>query len=118
MAVKLTETAIHAAAKRSAESGKRVDLSDATLPGLRLRLTPSGGRSWVLACRDPLGRMRRFPLGEFPTLGLADARNAARAMRVEVRKGADPVAEARRKRAIGRDAKEGVGTLKALLDLY
>ena len=69
----------------------------------------------VLACRDPLGRMRRFPLGDHPGLGIADARDAARAMQVEVRKGADPVAEARRKRVIGREAKEGIGTLTALL---
>ena len=118
MAVRLTDTAIQSAAKRATEGGKRVDLSDATLPGLRLRLTPAGGRSWVLACRDPLGRMRGFPLGDHPGLGIADARDAARAMRVEVRKGADPVAEARRKRVIGREAKEGIGTLTALLDQY
>jgi integrase len=72
----------------------------------------------VVACRDTLGRMRRFPLGEYPAMGIADARGAARAMRAEVRKGADPVAERKRQRAIGHQAREGVGTLKALLDLY
>jgi integrase len=118
MTVRLTETAIQAAMKRAADTGKRLDVSDATLPGLRLRLTPSGGRSWVLACRDPLGRMRRFPLGEHPTMGVAEARDAARAMRADVRKGADPVAEARQKRVIGREARGGIGTLTAVLDLY
>ncbi len=118
MSVKMTETAILAAAKRAVETGGRLDLSDATLPGLRLRLTPAGGRSWVLACRDTLGGMRRFPLGEHPAMGIADAREAARAMRAEIRKGADPVADARRKRVIGREAREGIGTLTALLDLY
>ena len=95
-----------------------MDLADSTLPGLRLRLTAKGGRTWVLACRDTLGRMRRFPLGEYPTMGIADAREAAREMRAEVRKGADPVAKRKRQRAIGRQAREGVGTLTALLDLY
>jgi integrase len=95
-----------------------MDLADAGLPGLRLRLTAKGSRSWVLACRDTLGRMRRFPLGEYPTMGVADARAAARAMRAEVRKGADPVAERKRQRAIGRQAREGIGTVAALLDLY
>lgn len=118
MPVKLTETAIQAATKRAAETGKRLDLSDATLPGLRLRLTPAGGRAWVLACRDTLGQMRRFPLGDHPAMGVSDAREAARAMRVNVRQGADPVAEARRKRIIGREARAGIGTLTALLDLY
>jgi integrase len=118
MPVKLTDTAILAAAKRASEAGKRIDLSDATLPGLRLRLTPAGSRSWVLACRDTLGHMRRFPLGEHPALGLSDAREAARSMRAEVRKGADPISDARRKRSIGREARAGIGTLTALLDLY
>lgn len=68
MAVKMTDTAITAATRKAAETGKRLDLSDAILPGLRLRLTPAGGRSWVLACRDPLGSMRRFPLGEYPRM--------------------------------------------------
>ncbi len=118
MAVRLTETAIARAARAAAEAGRRGDLSDATLPGVRLRLTPTGGKSWVLACRDPLGRFRRFPLGEYPAMGIAEAREAARALRAEVRKGADPVAEAKRRRAIGREARDGIGTLAALLDLY
>ena len=118
MSVRMTETAIQSATRRAAESGNRLDLSDATLPGLRLRVTPAGGRSWVLACRDTLGAMRRFPLGEHPDMGIAEAREAARARRAEVRKGADPVAERRRQRAIGRDARDGIGTVTALLDLY
>ncbi len=62
--------------------------------------------------------MRRFPLGAMPKMGLKEARKAADAMRVAVRGGADPVAEGRRKRAIGRDAKENIGTLAALVELY
>lgn len=118
MTVRMTETAIQAAAKRAAKSGKRLDISDATLPGLRLRLTPSGRRSWVLACRDTLGGMRRFSLGNYPAMGISEAREAARRMRADVRKGADPVAEARRKRIMGQEARDGVGTLTAVLDLY
>jgi integrase len=117
MSVRMTETAIQAAGKKVAALG-RMDLSDAVLPGLRLRLTAAGSRTWVLACRDPLGRMRRFTLGDYPTMGIADAREAARGMRAEVRKGADPVADSKRQRAIGRQAREGIGTLSALLDLY
>jgi integrase len=117
MPLRLTETAIRSAISKAAETGRR-DLADAALPGLRLRLTPAGSASWALACRDPHGRMRRFPLGSFPTMGLAEAREKARALRVRVREGADPVAERRRVRAAGRDAREGVGTLKHLLDLY
>lgn len=118
MPVMMTETAIRSATARAAESGVRVELADERQEGLRLRITPKGVRTWVLACRDPLERMRRFTLGRYPTLGIADAREAARSMRVEVRKGADPTADARKKRAMAREAKEGIGTLRALLNLY
>ncbi|MGD0432464.1 MAG: Arm DNA-binding domain-containing protein, partial [Acetobacteraceae bacterium] len=118
MPVRLTETAIARAARDVAESGARRDLADAGCPGLRLRLTPSGGKSWALACRDRLGGMRRFPLGKFPAMGLSEARNEARAMYARVRTGADPVADRRRDRAIGKDAKAGIGTLAAVLDIY
>lgn len=118
MPVNLTDTAIRAAKARAAETKARVELVDSREAGLRLRVTPSGSQSWVLACRDPMGAMRRFPLGDFPTMGISGARDAAQEMRVAVRKGADPIAEARRKRMVGRDAREGIGTLTALLDLY
>ncbi len=119
MPVKLTETAINKAARDVATSGVRRDLSDAGCVGLRLRLTPNGGKAWVLACRDRLGRMRRFPIGSFPDLGISNARDAARAMHAKVKQeGADPVQERRRERAIGAAAKGGVGTLAALLTLY
>jgi integrase len=118
MPVNLTDSSIKAAKARAAETKTRIELVDAREAGLRLRVTPKGAQSWVLACRDPIGAMRRFPLGDYPALGISDAREAAQEMRVAVRKGADPIADARRKRRIGREAREGIGTLTALLDLY
>lgn len=118
MPIRLTESSIAAAQRKAVAAGRRADLSDVTLPGLRLRLTASGAASWVLACRDQHGRMRRFPLGRYPKMGVATAREAARDLRVEVRKGADPIAIARQKRAMGRDAKDGIGTLGALVEFY
>jgi integrase len=118
MPVRLTETAITKAVREVSETDTRRDLADAGCPGLRLRLTPAGGKSWVLACRDRLGRMRRFPVGNYPDMGLSEARDEARAMHAKVKGGADPVADRRRDRAIGRDAKVGIGTLAAVLDIY
>jgi len=117
-AVRLTETAISKAIREAAETNIRIELADAGLPGLRLRVTQAGARSWVLGCRDTLGRARRFPLGEHPGLSISEAREAARAMRQAVKAGADPIAERRRSRAVGEAARQGEGTLKALLDLY
>ena len=119
--VRLTDTAIAAATKRASEAAKRVEVSDAAERGLRLRITPGGGRTWVLAARDPEGRMRRFPIGAFPALGVADARKAAQALRETVRRGSDPIAEARQRRVAAREAKAAgpaVDTLEALIERY
>ncbi len=119
MAIQLTETAIRRASREAVAKAVRRDLSDAGCPGLRVRLTPTGSKSWVLACRDREGRMRRFPLGAFPDLGVSEARDAARALRAKVKAdGADPVADRRRDRAMGKAAKEGIGTFAALVTLY
>jgi integrase len=118
MAKAITDLGISAAAKQAANTAKRVEMIDATQPGLRLRLSPNGTKTWLLAMRDTHGRMRRFTLGSHPVMTISAAREAARAMRAEVRGGADPVQEARDKRAVAKAAKEGTGTLSALLDLY
>jgi integrase len=119
MRIKLTDQAINKAGKDAEADGERRELSDAGCPGLRIRITPNGTRSWVLGMRDKLGNPRRFPLGNHPTLGISGAREAAREMRHKVqREGADPIAEKRRGIALGKDARKGVGTLKALLDAY
>ncbi len=114
MTVKLTETAIAAAAKRVAVAGKGEELIDTATAGLRLRVMLRG-KQWVWAGRDSAGSMRRFALGEYPAMGIGDARTAATRMRAEVKGGADPAAEARRKKA---SAKEAVVTLGQLVDLY
>jgi integrase len=119
MPKRLTDTAIAKALRDAAGTGARSDLSDAGQPGLRLRVTPAGGATWVLACRDQRGRMRRFMLGRYPALGLSVAREEARAMHYRVRQeGADPTAERREERARAALATDGANTLAGLLDLY
>jgi integrase len=120
MRVALNDAAINRAKREAANGGTRLELSDAGEKGLRLRITPSGSASWVLGCRDREGRIRRFPLGSWPAIGLSDARNAARMLHVKVRgeSGVDPIAERRRTRAMGEAAKAGLGTLSAALTLY
>jgi integrase len=119
MAVRITDTAIAKAARESAESETRQELIDAQCPGLRLRVTPGGTKTWALNGRDQSGRMRRFSLGAYPAMGIAEAREAARALVQKVRhQGADPTAEKRRKRAEAEAAKAGVGTLASVLDAY
>lgn len=113
----LTETAIAAAIKTASESRQRIELSDAVFPGLRLRISGKR-RTWLLGVRDADGRPRRYPLGEYPYLGLSAAREAALSLRAKVRAGDDPIAERRQRRQAARDAQDGLGTLGALVDAY
>jgi integrase len=58
---------------------KRVQLGDASQPGLRLLLLPSGAKSWrVRIERD--GKQRVQTLGAFPAMGVAEARSKAAAV--------------------------------------
>lgn len=118
MTVRLTETAINSAVRRVNETGKMVELIDATTSGLRLRITPRGRRAWVMATRDAYGSLRRFPVGVYPEMGISEARARAAVVRADVKGGADPVADARRRRQMARDGKSDIGTLATLLDLY
>lgn len=82
---------------------KRVHLPDGQVRGLILRVTPAGTKTWALECRvrgqgDALangkrgaGPKQRLTLGEYPSMGIAEARAAASQMLVLARRGADPV---------------------------
>lgn len=75
---------------------RRVEYVDDDVPGLGLRVTPHGSKSWTLRYRlggGRRGRMRRLTLGAYPTLTLVDARKAARkALGTVVATGTDPAA--------------------------
>ena len=59
----------------------RYEVFDAQMPGLAIRVTPSGHKSWVLLYRHH-GRLRRFTLGRYPDRGLAEVRKEARMLRI------------------------------------
>ncbi len=76
------------------------DLYDTECEGLVLRTRATGRHTW----RANLGRGRWLTLGSADSLPPAKARDLARAARVAVAGGDDPIAEKRRKRAATLDA--------------
>jgi integrase len=89
--VKLTDAAVR---KLTAPAGERVDFFDGALPGLALRVSGKVGqrperRVWTLFYRSA-GKQKRFTLGRYPDLGLAEARQEAGKVQVQVRAGVDP----------------------------
>ena len=75
----------------------RLDIADARCPGLTIRMTVNGVRSWSFRFRDPITRAPyRHTLGTYPDVGLKDARERASELRRQVAAGVNPV-EAMRK---------------------
>lgn len=69
-----------------------------TIPGLRLNITKSGTKSWIL--RTTVGTKRSdLGLGSYPAVTLANAWERARQTLAEIRNGVDPVADKRAKKA-------------------
>jgi integrase len=97
-------------------SKEPVELVDGFVPGLRVRVYPSGTRSWYLIVRNHAGERGRFHVGT--GLSLAEARRKAEDDRKKIRDGANPTAERRAMRQRARAAREGVGTLGALVENY
>jgi integrase len=62
--------------------------------GLALQVLPTGGRTWVLRVMIG-GKRRHMGLGGYPDVGVGAARDAARDAREKIRKGIDPIEEAR-----------------------
>jgi hypothetical protein len=113
---KFTESFISRVTKDVTASGKRVEHGDDNQQGLRLSVGTKKAM-WLLACKTRDGRTTRIRLGQYPNLGLADARIKARKERERIRDGFDPIAanrEARNQNRLIRDSK----TLGDLLELY
>lgn len=83
---------------------KRKDCRDTRLKGLILRVTPNGVKSFY--CEYARGK--RVWLGRADALGLAEARESARAILADVYRGIDPIA--------ARKPKKEVPTLRGFLD--
>jgi hypothetical protein len=59
------------------EPGRRLELRDDQTPGLIFRVTESGKRSWSYRYRNAAGEQCRQTFGDYPTVGLAEARRRA-----------------------------------------
>lgn len=75
----------------------RLEFTDALVPGLNLRVTQSGKKSWSLVYRSPLelgksghGKQRRLTLGRYPLVSLDLARKKADELLLKIEGGQDP----------------------------
>lgn len=104
----ITLTARNVAAWKPSD---RRDLCDALVPGLSLRVSSTGVKTWSVLYRFK-GRNRRLTLGRYPEVSLATAREKARQARAEAALGDDPAGEKQETRDRNKD------TVAALLAEY
>jgi integrase len=95
---------------------KTIELIDGAVPGLRVRMSPTGIMTWSLNIRDARGERRRFDVGQ--GLGLAAARDKADKLRRQIRDGKDPAAEKKAARDRAKAAKAGIGTFGSIVMAY
>jgi integrase len=90
----LTDRTLKALENKPADPGKTYDVRDGVVPGLHVRVMPSGARTFVLVARYPGSRNpTRRSLGSYGALTLEEAREKARAWLGLIERGTDPANE-------------------------
>jgi len=85
--------------------------------GLALQVLPGGGRSWIL--RVVIGDRRRdMGLGGYPSVTLAGAREAAREARDLIKRGIDPIEQAKAAKSALKASAAKVWTFRAAAEAY
>ena len=75
----------------AATAEEREDIRDLGMPGLQLRVTRQGAKTWAIRyTRTSDARRRRLTLGTYPNMSLDEARTRAREELAAVARGADP----------------------------
>jgi integrase len=91
-----------------------IDIADVRSPGLFLRVTAAGAKSWTHRFTDPVsGQRARQTFARYPDLSLAEARKRAEELRKIIAKGINPVEHKRLERA-----EASTKTFEALADRY
>jgi integrase len=92
----------------------RLEIWDARVIGLVLRVTPSGVASWSVRAVTAEGKKTRPSIGRWPAVGVAEARRRALKALSDIAGGADPVAAKKAVRA-ARAARAGLPTVGGYL---
>jgi integrase len=111
----LTDRALKAL--KPAKPQSRYEVSDAVVPGLAVRVTPAGQRTFVLIARYPgSSNPTRRAIGEYGAITLDQARAEARKWLDLLKRGKDPKAE--RERAKRAELRKQENTFAAVAEEY
>jgi integrase len=114
MAEKLSEKFIKNLA--APESGNRI-VYDEEVSGFGIRVTAAGAKSFVLNYRTRGGKERRYTIGTWPDFSVIAARDEARGLRVDIKRGIDPL-EVKQKEHEAAELERGLPTFATLASDY
>lgn len=104
-------------ALKAAPKGDRYDISDGITPGLAVRVTDKGTKTFVLVARFPgSSNPTRRAIGEYGAVTLEGARETARKWLQLIQRGLDPKVEEQREREEA--ARKRVNTFEAVVEDY
>ncbi|MBO9486174.1 integrase family protein [Paracoccus sp. R12_1] len=91
----------------------RTDYPDAKAPGLSLRVTPAGAKTWAVRGTSADGAKQRLTIGTYPDMSLRDARVRAASVLAEIRGASGNLNAAKREAATARSGDPTLGELIA-----
>jgi integrase len=104
-------------ATKPAKPGQRQEIADAVMPGMVLRVTDKGTRTFALVARYPgSDNPTRRSLGEYPAVSLVEAREKARRWLALLEKGIDPNVEVERERLA--EQRKNADTFAAVVEKF
>ena len=115
MKKRLTDRFVQSVAPPPSERAVYIDTET---PGLELRVSPDGGKSWSIRYRPKGGERTRQTYGTYPVRSLADARRRAFAIAAAAADGVDLPDVEKREREEQRKAADRPQTVGDLLDEY
>src|SRR5262249_15396078 len=102
---------------KPARPGKRAEVFDALVPGLSVRVTEKGAKTFMLVTRYPgSSNPARRALGAYGEITLEQARNKARSWLELVSRGVDPHIEVERQRLA--EQRKQAGTFANLAEAF
>jgi integrase len=96
----------------------RLEIVDVAAPGLTVRVTPNGVKSWAIRYRLKGSEQRRVSFGTYPAVSLREARRRAREILGAAERGLDLVAQEIRAAEEARKTADRPDTMADLLGRY
>lgn len=93
----ISNTRLNAIIRQAKATGQEIVEPDGTVTGLNFRATKAGTGTWYLRYRQG-GKMKKVFIGQYPSWGIADAREEVKRLRREMDTGTDVALEKRRRR--------------------